>query len=260
MTTAPTVDVAAEIRTLDGMDELTAAVEVLRSIWGFSDSNAPITAEIMRAMALAGGYLAGAFADGRMIAASAGFLGQRDGEPHLHSHISGVVTAWQGRHVGLALKQHQREWSLARGIHLIEWTFDPLVRRNAFFNLAKLGATVVGFEPDFYGPMDDAINANDPTDRAVARWHLTAQRAADVPGGAVILRADDNGAPVAPGDRDAVLRAWVPEDIVALRQRDPAAALAWRLALRDTFGAAVTDGYVAQSMSRDGWYTLVRPA
>ncbi|HZN15638.1 MAG TPA: GNAT family N-acetyltransferase [Acidimicrobiales bacterium] len=263
MARAGTVEVAVEIRLLDGMPELTRAIDALRAIWSFPDGEAPISSELLRALALAGGYVAGAFADGEMVGASAGFLGVRDGEVHLHSHISGVVPPWQGRHVGLALKQHQREWALARGVNVIEWTFDPLVRRNAFFNLMKLGATLVGFEPDFYGEMHDAINAGDPTDRAVVRWDLAAPapaaRLRDHEG-VVILATDGAGAPVTtalPGD--GALRAWVPEDIVELRRNDAALGREWRLALRETLGVAVQAGYVAHSITRDGWYRLERP-
>jgi predicted GNAT superfamily acetyltransferase len=254
------------IVTLERMDDMTAAMEVLRSIWGFDGGKAPISAELLRAMAFAGGYVAGAFADGAAVGASAGFLGERDGTLHLHSHISGVVSAWQGRHVGQALKQHQRAWSLARGIDTIEWTFDPLVRRNAFFNLVKLGADIIGFEPSFYGEMHDAINAGDETDRAVVRWELASDvaRAAargaldrDAPG-TVVLAADDRAWPVVTPSADAVLRAWIPADVVALRQHAPEQARAWRIAVRDVLGAALPGGYVAASMSRDGWYTLMR--
>jgi predicted GNAT superfamily acetyltransferase len=248
-----------EVRTLNSMPELTEAMEVLRSIWGFRNDEAPISAEFMRALAFAGNYVAGAFAGDRMIGASAGFLGLHDGDAHLHSHISGVVADWQGQHVGLAIKHHQRDWALARGINMIEWTFDPLVRRNAFFNLVKLGATVTGFAANFYGDMNDAINAGDPTDRAVVQWDLASPTFGHDRDGDPILEADDTGAPVADKSDAAVLRVWVPEDIVAMRRSDPGAARAWRIALRETFGAAVNDGYLATSMTRDGWYTLERP-
>ena len=278
--TSTTVDVAGSdaarvasaagvhVRNLHGMAELTEAVDALCSIWGFTDGSV-VSAELLRAVAFAGGYVAAAYADGQVVGASAGFLGRHPGDLgwHLHSHISGVVPAWQGRHVGLALKQHQRAWALAAGVTTIEWTFDPLVRRNAFFNLVKLGADVVGFEASFYGEMTDAINAGDESDRAVVRWDLTSAAAVsaargfldrDQPRGAVILRPDGDGRPVAEMTGADVLRAWIPDDAVALRQRDPAAGRAWRAALRETFGAAVADGYRATSMNRDGWYTLVR--
>src|SRR5690349_12983347 len=108
MVVSTTVDTAAEIRSLAGMDELNEAMDVLRAIWGFPDGEAPISAELLRALSFGGGYVAGAFAEGKLIGASAGFLAQHDGSVHLHSHISGVIAAQQGRHVGLALKHHQR--------------------------------------------------------------------------------------------------------------------------------------------------------
>jgi predicted GNAT superfamily acetyltransferase len=254
------VELAVEVRTLDDMPAIADAAELLRSIWGFGE--APVSSGVLRALSFAGGYAAGAFADGALIGASVGFIALRHDALHLHSHITGVLPECQNRHAGAALKQHQRTWALERGINVIEWTFDPLVRRNAYFNLVKLGASVVGFEPNFYGDMDDAINNGDLTDRAVVHWRLLPSRFAPPDGdedGDVILEADAHGKPVvhAPGG-SGPLRAWVPEDIVGIRQRDPGAALAWRVALRDSFGAAVRDGYAATSMTRDGWYTLER--
>jgi predicted GNAT superfamily acetyltransferase len=107
--------------------------------------------------------------------------------------------------------------------------------------------------------MTDAINAGDPTDRGVVEWDLHA-RAQDntPPHGAVILHAGYDGSPVVTDERAPSLRAWIPEDAVAVRQRDPAAGRAWRLALRESFGAAIRDGYRATAITRDGWYTLTR--
>jgi predicted GNAT superfamily acetyltransferase len=130
------------------------------------------------------------------------------------------------------------------------------VRRNAYFNLVKLGADIVGFEANFYGEMNDAINAGDPTDRAVISWNLRAPAPGVDSDGDVILEPDDEGAPRVDKSSATMLRAWVPEDIVALRRRDPDRARAWRLALRESLGQAVADGYVATSMTKDGWYTL----
>jgi predicted GNAT superfamily acetyltransferase len=248
------------VRPLVEMDELTGAAHLLAGIWGYPQDQGPVTPEMLRALAHSGNYVAGAWSDGELIGASAGFLGRHaeGADLHLHSHISGVAVEHQGSRVGYAIKQHQREWAIERAITTIEWTFDPLVRRNAYFNLAKLGAMVVGYEVDFYGPMRDAINAGEETDRAVVRWDLapSARTVADDSDAAVILRADESGRPVADAGTSAVLRAWIPEDNLALRQRDPALARGWRQALRETFGAALQRGYVASDMTRDGWYTL----
>jgi predicted GNAT superfamily acetyltransferase len=250
------------IRALTEMDELQQAADLLAAIWGYPQDQGPVTPELLRALAHSGNYVAGAWDGAELIGASAGFLGLHDDELHLHSHISGVAPAHQGTQVGFSLKQHQRGWASERGVTAIQWTFDPLVRRNAYFNLTKLGARIVGYEPHFYGVMRDAVNAGDETDRAVVRWAVEgdgagAPRSTE---GVVVLRADDDGSPIVDKSDAAVLRAWVPEDVVELRHRDPEQALAWRGALRDTMGAALADGYAATAITRDGWYTLERRA
>ena len=248
------------IRDLQEMDELSAAADLLATIWGYPADQGPVSPELLRALAHSGNYVAGAWDGDELVGASAGFLGQHQGEPgaHLHSHISGVRPDHQGEAFGFALKLHQRDWALTRGINVIEWTFDPLVRRNAYFNLTKLGARIVGYEAHFYGVMRDAVNAGDETDRAVVRWELHELRPPTAATGVVVLRADDDGRPIIDKADADVLRVWVPEDAVTLRRDDADAARAWRSALRDTLGAAVTDGYVATAMTRDGWYTLER--
>src|SRR5581483_2093267 len=122
------------------------------------------------------------------------------------------------------------------------------------FNLAKLGAVVAGFEADFYGHMRDELNAGDETDRAVARWNLAAppRPAVDSADAPVILSVNGDGRPVADASTAPVVRAWVPEDHVAMRETDPVAARDWRRALRETVGAALRRGYVATGMTRDG--------
>jgi len=250
----------AVVRTIDDMAVIARAADLLAEIWGLPPEQSPLNPEVLRALSHAGSYVAGAWIADELVGVSAGFLGQREGRLYLHSHISGVAPSHQGTAVGFALKQHQRSWALERDIDTIEWTFDPLVRRNAYFNLRKLGARVVAYEPDFYGPMRDAINAGDHTDRVLARWHLRGvERVPGEDGDAwPILREEGDKTPVVDTSSAPVLRAWIPPDVVELRQRDPEAAARWREAVRDSVGDAIQRGYTAVDMSRDGWYTLVR--
>lgn len=162
-----------DIREVDAVDELRDVEAMFATIWETGPDRPPLNREVLRAFAHTGCYVAAAYEGERVIGASAGFLGSGD-ELHLHSHITGVLPAAQGRHVGLALKLHQRQWCLDRGVDVVTWTFDPLVRRNAWFNLHRLGADVVEFVPDFYGAMSDGINAGEASDRCVVRWHLPA--------------------------------------------------------------------------------------
>jgi predicted GNAT superfamily acetyltransferase len=174
-----------------------------------------------------------------------------------------VLPGTQNQGVGYALKLHQRDWALDRGIELITWTFDPLVCRNAHFNLARLGVLVDEYHVDFYGVVPDAINAGDETDRCVARWELTAERkerhASEAGGVALLVERD--GRPVATGcvagDDDAALVA-VPRDIQEIRATDPALAREWRVAVRETLGVALRKGFVADGFVADDGYVLHR--
>lgn len=264
--------VGVELRELVGVEEFAALSALFDEIWR-QPGTMILPANLVRAVSHAGGYVAGAFdgdGDGDLVGGSFGFLGRHGEELVLHSHITGARPGRQGAGVGFALKQHQRAWSLAHGIATVVWTFDPLVSRNAYFNLRKLGALATGYGADFYGEMPDAINAGDHSDRLVVRWDLASARAAQAADGGlppfatagtvVVLDADDAGRPRVREDcvpdGPAVLRCRVPMDVLALRRHDPAAALAWRLAVRTVLGGALGAGYRAVDATPDGWYVL----
>ncbi len=269
-----------EVADLHDIAEHHQVAKLFIEVWKTSVQDAPCTPQLLRAFAHSGNYVAGARLDGQIVGAAVAFLHPgRDGLA-LHSHITGVSDAVQGRNVGFALKQHQRAWALARGIPRINWTFDPLVRRNAWFNLVKLGAEGIEYLPHFYGPMADAINAGDETDRCLVSWRLESGRAGAAASGnaaeaslealraagaRVALSEGPDGRPVAADPTDleepaaGALLAWVPPDIVALRASDPALGLRWRRALRAAMGAAMRRGLVATGMTRSGWYVLESP-
>ena len=135
-----------------------------------------------------------------------------------------------GRSIGYAMKLHQRAWAMARGIPVIEWTFDPLVARNAYFNIRKLAAMPVEYLTNFYGIMGDGINGEDETDRLLIRWQLLDD---EVAGAALVGRAH----PVDPHARGCI-RVAVPADIESLRREHPRRAREWRTRVRDELGSA----------------------
>ncbi|WP_308250267.1 GNAT family N-acetyltransferase [Sphaerisporangium fuscum] len=236
------------VRELHTIEEFEEVFRLFDAIWRPQPGAAPLTVELMRALSHSGNYVAGAYRGDRLVGASAGFLAAPPGQA-MHSHVTGT-TAGQG--VGLALKLHQRSWALARGLSTITWTYDPLVRRNAHFNLVKLGARPEEYLPSFYGPMDDAINAGDESDRMLAVWRLSdpavldavrgRPRRVEVPEGAVVGVADAGGGPVTGRTDAATVLVAVPEDIETLRLKDPAAARAWRLAVREVLGGLLAEG------------------
>jgi predicted GNAT superfamily acetyltransferase len=265
------------IREVTALDELAAIVRLYATIWG-RQGNPPVTVELLRAFTKAGNYTAGAFDGAQLVGACVGFFGA-PAEDALHSHIAGVGRAALGRGVGFALKLHQRGWALRHGVSEIVWTFDPLVSRNAYFNLVKLAARPAEYLPNFYGAMRDEINGMDDSDRLLVRWRLrdprvvTACAGAGKPASAAAERAAGAvtalgitaaGAPEpGPVSLDGVASlngvaslVAVPPDIEALRGTDPALARRWRRAVRHALtdrGAAIT------GFDRTGWY-VVGPA
>src|ERR1041384_3102816 len=100
-----------------------------------------------------------------------------DGRPYLHSHMLGVLPEYRNASVGRRLKLRQREDALARGIQLIEWTFDPLELKNAFLNIEKLGAIVRRYHVNQYGTTSSPLHGGLPTDRCIAEWWIASPRA-----------------------------------------------------------------------------------
>lgn len=264
-----------EIRELDSLTEFGDAVALFARIWGRLD-NPPLTVELVRAFSKAGNYVVGAYQAGELVGATVGFF-----EPPttraLHSHITAVVPSLAGRSAGRALKLHQRAWSLERGVTTINWTFDPLVRRNAYFNLVKLAARPAEYLTNFYGAMADQINGGDQTDRLLLHWDLldpavaaaargsfAEVRAAEVVAARadVVLGISHDGAPLAVGDRQSggLAVVAVPADIEAMRTTDPALAVRWRAALREALVPLLAAGGRITGFDRDGWYVVTRSA
>ena len=255
-----------EIRLLDTVSEFEAASRLVGHIWSDEDPKAP--AALLRALAHAGNFVAGAFSEAELVGVSIAFFGQDGDHFHLHSHITGVDPRRQNKSLGFALKQFQRSWALARGTSSIRWTADPLVRRNLYFNLCKLGATIVDYYPDFYGPLLDGVNGDGASDRVLLHWDLASPRAVEAAEqppleavlrpGAVVVSPGSDGFPVATPSRADTLLVSIPDDIVSLRSSDPGQADAWREAVRVAVGSAVADGYRGEAITRDGWLLLSR--
>ncbi len=250
---------------LEKLDHLAAVEPLFSSIWGGGGSPTAMPVNLLVALVHSGGYVGGAFDGEELVAASVGFLARRNGVIELHSHVTGVAVAFQSSGVGRALKDHQRSWAASQAIAGITWTFDPLSRRNGWFNLVKLGAQAVSYHPNFYGAMPDAQNGSDDTDRCMAHWSTgepffqDAVRNAEGYESQLALKVGVGDQPVrVPTDLDTpVIACQVPRDIVSIRKTDPGLARSWRLELRAVMGPAMADGYVATSITSDGIYRLL---
>ncbi|GIG54397.1 hypothetical protein [Demequina activiva] len=259
---AAAADAGVTVRDL-GTGEVAAAAALLASIWGAPAVEPPL----MVALSHSGAYVAGAYEGDTMVGVCIGYFSQPLGHA-LHSHVAGVLPGTSRRGIGVAMKLHQRAWALERGLSRITWTFDPLVSRNAAFNLERLGVDIAEYLVDFYGEMSDGVNAGQGSDRLLASWRLDApwppprpaHLVPDVDRASAVLGTAVDGSPhphVASPDA-AVLTVAVPPDIEALRRTDPTLAARWRGAVRGAMAPLLERGLVVQGF-HDHRYLLGRP-
>ncbi|MEX1077717.1 MAG: hypothetical protein WED09_01235 [Homoserinimonas sp.] len=240
---------------------------LFKTVWGLTAATGPIPAELVRSMSHGGASISAAYNGDNALCGAAVMIGSAN-DHSVYSLIAGVLPDLADRGVGFAIKQHQRAWALERGIDRMVWTFDPLVSRNARFNLTKLGASSSEYIENFYGEMQGQINANDESDRLVAIWQLCSESAISASEGHVPDPQRPTFGPsdvreIGPDDKPILVEAagslWcrVPHDVVALRQQSPGVAAAWRSCIRSAFSTAFASGHRARGVSRDGWYRLV---
>ncbi len=239
--TAPTFNVAAQAARAAEVAASRAGVQVseveemaamrgvsllLETVWGRSPEGVPLNSELLRSVAHAGGSVTVARDQAGELAGAAALVCSPGDSTY--SLIAAARAGGHDRGIGHALKLRQRQWALERGMHTMRWTFDPLVSRNARFNLTKLGAVTRDYQEQFYGRMSDDINGDDEADRLVAVWRLDAPRTVAAsegtapepvgpdPDTATVLSVGPDGAPmhVACGE---VTWCRVPEDVVQLR-------------------------------------------
>jgi predicted GNAT superfamily acetyltransferase len=228
-----------EIWQLHDLEEFAEALKLQQRIWNFADIEAmPLRWFIVASRV--GGQVFGAYEDGQMI----GFLGAMpgilpDGQPYLHSHMLGVLPKYRDRGVGRRLKLAQRDEALARGIERIEWTFDPLELKNAYFNIERLGAIVREYVENLYGVTASPLHGGLPTDRCSAEWWLRSPRVEAAAAG----KAAERGA----GERIVY-----PADIAHFRANDPARARAVQSANGEKFRDAFARGLAVTGFERIG--------
>jgi len=166
---------AIAIRHCHGLDELRACVGLQKEIWNFSEAEL-VPLRVFVVAEKVGGQVMGAFDGDEMIGFALSVPGTRSGQVYLHSHMLAVRSEYRNSGLGRRLKLLQREDALARGIELIEWTFDPLEIKNSCLNIEKLGAIARRYHVNQYGMTSSPLQGGLPSDRLIAEWWLRSKR------------------------------------------------------------------------------------
>jgi predicted GNAT superfamily acetyltransferase len=163
------------IRHCHGLEELRACVTLQKEVWNFTDAEL-VPLRMFVVAEKVGGQVMGAFEGKDMVGFALSVPGTRSGHSYLHSHMLAVRKEHRNSGLGRRLKLFQREDALARGIELIEWTFDPLEIKNAYLNIEKLGAIARRYNINQYGITSSPLQGGLPSDRLIAEWWLKSKR------------------------------------------------------------------------------------
>jgi predicted GNAT superfamily acetyltransferase len=230
---------AIEVRPLTTEAEFQSAVELQKTIWGFNDIEL-LPARLFVVATKVGGQAFGAFDGNRMIGFCLAIPGLKpSGSSYLHSHMLGVLPEYRDAGVGRLLKLKQREDALARGIDLVEWTFDPLEIKNAYFNMERLGTIVRRYVRNQYGTTTSPLHGGLPTDRCVAEWWIASPR----------VKAIVNGSEPA-ARPEIVERLSVPADIATLKHQEPKRARQIQQELSNRFESNFARGLAVVGVER----------
>ena len=227
------------VRLCSGLSEFASCLEIERAVWGSADVDiVPLPFFVVASET--GGQVVGAFADERMIGFTLAIAGIRGRKPFLHSHMTAVLRPYRNQGVGRKLKLFQHQEALGRGIDLIEWTFDPLEIKNAYFNF-RLGAIARRFLPNMYGITTSPLHGALPTDRLVAEWRLRSPR---------VRRALADKRQAASSRSKKFVRIRIPADFPKLRGRNPEEATRLQAEVRLEFEHWLGRGYAATGIER----------
>ncbi len=235
-----------EVRKLTELDEFRVTVHLQKTIWQFDDIDL-LPLRFFVVASRVGGQVLGAFDGPRMVGFCLGIPGIKpSGHAYLHSHMLGVLPEYHNRGIGRTLKLRQREDALARNIPLIEWTFDPLELKNAFFNIERLGAIIRRYSVNQYGDTSSPLHGGLPTDRCYAEWWIDSPR----------VHAILDGVRIPPDPEERIA---FPANIGNIRAEDSAAAREIQKTNAGKFQAAFARGLAVTGFSRndaEGIYLL----
>ena len=231
-----------QVRKLSDNQDQECARKIFDLTWPMG-SGTEITPNLLQAMVYSGSYLSGAFIDNKIVGAAFAFPATNNGL-HLHSHMTAVLDEFRDKGVGYALKIDQ--WNLAKKLKYsyLSWTFDPLVSRNAKLNIIKLGVDISAYYPNFYGEMQDVLNAGDESDRLMVSWRTDI----DSPKARDLINH--------PKSDDILIE--IPEDIIQIRSQDQNESMKWRRKVRDQFMAAFEKNGNVVGFSSNNEYVVRR--
>jgi len=227
------------IRECTTIEEFDRCVALQREAFGLPDLEISPRRHLI-VTRQAGGWTLGAFVADRMVGFVHHLAAVRGSDIFGYSHVMAVAKDYQNKGVGARLKWAQREKALGEGRKLIKWTWDPMLARNAHFNLNRLGATVDSYLDDFYGVdygADERLGV--PSDRLSATWQIDSARVHELANGSEVTFAGKRAGTIA-----------VPSDWNSFLKHDAARARDEQARVREEFKKAFSEKLVCAGFER----------
>ncbi len=231
-----------EIRECETLKELAQCVQLQREVFALPELEiSPVRHLVVTKHA--GGFTLGAFAGEKLVGFVLSVPAFLRGEKAFYSHMTAVAQDFQSFGIGAKLKWAQRVRSLNEGVKYVKWTFQPVMARNAYFNLEKLGAIIRHYEPNFYGT--DYSTSHNPceigldSDRLFAEWDLESEKVRKLEKGE---RFEETS--------EIIQKIEIPNDWNELVKSNPNNAIEQQNRLKEEFQTAFAEGLIARGFER----------
>jgi predicted GNAT superfamily acetyltransferase len=270
-----------QLRILESIEELELVENLQRAVWPGSETDI-VPGHLLITAVHNGGLVVGVFGQSDSESEDVPLVGFVFGFPGLYptpdgprlkhcSHQLGVHPDYRGRGLGFLLKRAQWQMVRHQGIDRITWTYDPLLSRNAYLNIARLGAVSNTYLRELYGEMRNGLNVGLPSDRFEVDWWVNTERvgrrlssksrlkldlAHFLAAGAEIInptQVTQEGTPVPTtmekdilaGEQPTLILVEIPANFQQLRSSDIELARTWRMHTREIFEVLFKAGYLA---------------
>lgn len=246
-----------EIRTLHTLQEFQRCVDIQKEVWGFDDPYDIVPLPLLVVSERNEGIVLGSFEGTEMTGFVYSLPGTHKGQKVQWSHMLAVISSLRNTDVGYKLKMAQYEMARDLGYDVLEWTYDPLESKNAYFNLRKLGCIAKEYEINIYGITSSPLHSGTPTDRLIAHWPIPPIKKEmpefkTIPQEQLISTTHFDGNALTIVAVDLSLSAEylfleIPGDMQEVKSVSAEAPLQWRLETRKAFEHYLNSGYVVYS-------------
>ncbi len=232
------------IREVETVEEMQGCVDLQRKVFASPDLEISPVRHLIVAKH-AGGFTLGAYSGEKLVGFVLSLPMFRGDQRAFYSHMAAVDNDLQNAGIGAKLKWAQRTQALKDGANYIKWTYQPVLARNAFFNLERLGVTISQYMPNYYGTDAESsaeqkeVQQGVDSDRLFVDWFLDSPKTVALSKGE---KFEEKG--------EIVRKIEIPTNWNKLVVENTPAAIAEQERIKHEFQTAFAEGLIAKGFER----------